>query len=361
MIPVTKTYLPPLSDYVKYLEKIWANGWITNNGELVQTLEKELAEYFNSKYLCVVNNGTIALQIAIKSLDLKGEIITTPFSYVATTSSIFWESCQPVFADIDDKTFNINPEEIEKNITSKTSAVIATHVYGNPCDVESIQYIAAKYGIRVIYDAAHCFAVKYKGIPLVNYGDIATLSFHATKLFHTIEGGALITSNPELAHRFSYMRNFGHNGEENFWGLGINGKISEMHAAMGLCVLNNIDNILLKRKNQFLKYWDFFNNYFPEVQLITIRKKTNYNYAYFPVVFPDEKILLNVKNKLNENEIFPRRYFYPSLNNLNYLEYKKMPVCESVSPRIMCLPLYNDLADAEIDMICDLIYNTMNH
>ena len=356
MIPVTKTYLPPLNKYIKYLEQIWCNGWITNNGELLRLLENKLSHYFNSPHFYIVNNGTIALQIAIKAFDLKGDIITTPFSYVATTSSIKWENCNPIFADIDDKTFTIDPENIINVITPKTTAILATHVYGNPCNIEAINDIAQKYNLKIIYDAAHCFGVKYKNNYLVNYGDASIISFHATKLFHTVEGGALITPHNEIAHRFCYMRNFGHNGEENFFGIGINGKNSEIHAAMGLCILDDIEKILAKRKAQFLKYYNFFEKYIHEIQLLTIRENTEYNYAYSPIVLPNEELLTKIKNKLNQNNIFPRRYFYPSLNTLKYIRYKKLPVCESISKRILCLPMYYELSDKEIDMICDLIY-----
>jgi dTDP-4-amino-4,6-dideoxygalactose transaminase len=310
MIPVTKTFLPPLADYVKYLEKIWENGWITNNGEMLNLLEKRLSLFFQNPNFCLVNNGTVALQIAIKAFDLKGEIITTPFSYVATTSSIFWEGCKPVFADVDDETFTINPQKIEDSITSKTSAIIATHVYGNPCDIEAIDDIAKRKGLKVIYDAAHCFGVKYKDKPIANYGDASILSFHATKLFHTVEGGALLTPHTDIFERFMFMRNFGHNGEEKFFGPGINGKNSEVHAAMGLCVLDNIDKILEKRKFQYLKYLNFFKDYTDDFQLIKIRDNTDYNYAYFPLVFPDEKSLLSVKKQLNDNDIFPRHFLF---------------------------------------------------
>ena len=231
MINVTKPFLPEIEEYITYLRGIWDRNWLTNNGPLVNDLELKLKEYLNVKHLLYLGNGTIALQIAIKALGLKGEIITTPFSYVATTSAIVWEGCDPVFADIDKDTFNIDPAKIEQAITDKTTGILATHVFGNPCDIDAIQKIAVKHNLKVIYDAAHCFGTHYKGKSVYNYGDVSTASFHATKLFHTIEGGAVITNNAELLKKMAYMRNFGHETAETFAGVGINGKNSEFHAA----------------------------------------------------------------------------------------------------------------------------------
>jgi dTDP-4-amino-4,6-dideoxygalactose transaminase len=225
MIPVTKTFLPQMEEYQEYIQGIWNRNWLTNNGPLVNELELRLKEYLQVKHLLFLGNGTIALQIAIKALGLKGEIITTPFSYVATTSSIVWEGCTPVFVDIDEATLNIDPEKIETAITPKTSAILATHCFGNPCDIDAIQQIADRYNLKVIYDAAHCFGTKYKGRSVFDYGDISTTSFHATKIFHTIEGGAVFTQDPDLLKKMAYMRNFGHDGPERFAELGINGKI----------------------------------------------------------------------------------------------------------------------------------------
>src|SRR5690606_27065948 len=241
MIPVTKPFLPKVEEYDKYLASIWERQWLTNNGPLVNEFELKLKEYLDVNHLLYVSNGTIALQIAIKALELSGEIITTPFSFVATTSSIVWEGCKPVFVDIDSETFNIDPRKIESAITPSTSAILATHVYGNPCDIDAIQKIADKYNLKVIYDAAHCFGTKYKGKSVFDYGDISTTSFHATKLFHSIEGGAVFTRCPELLKKMSFIRNFGHNGPSDFKELGLNGKNSEFHAAMGLCNLNYVD------------------------------------------------------------------------------------------------------------------------
>jgi dTDP-4-amino-4,6-dideoxygalactose transaminase len=342
MINVTKTYLPPLEKFNKHLEKVWESGWITNHGPLVLELEEKLKEYFGIKHLFFVTNGTIALQIALKAARAKGEVITTPFSYVATTSSIVWEGCTPVFVDIDPDTFTINPELIESAITPLTSAILATHVYGLPCNIEMIEKIAKRHKLKVIYDAAHAFGVTYKGRQLASYGDISTLSFHATKLFHTVEGGAILTNDSRLAHEIEYMRKFGHNGPEEFWGLGINGKNCELHAAMGLCIFPEVKRNIDKRKEISNFYYDCLDK--TEVSIITTAfKEVDYNYSYLPILLTSEDLLFEVIAALNEHNVFPRRYFYPSLNNLPYLNYKKMPVSEDISSRVLCLPLYEEL------------------
>ncbi len=342
-INVTKTYLPPLEEYTAYLQGIWERGHLTNHGPLLQDLEEKLKTYLGVKHLFVVNNGTIALQIAIKALELKNEIITTPFSYVATTSSIAWENCTPVFADIDPKTLCINPDELKKKITPLTTAILATHVYGIPCNVEAVKEIAEQNNLKVIYDAAHAFGVNYKGASVLTYGDISTLSFHATKLFHTIEGGAIITNDDELAHKISYMRNFGHNGPEAFFGVGINGKTSEFNAAMGLCILPKVPELIEARKRISELYDELLKN--TSLEKPQLPEKTEYNYAYYPVLFKSEEQLLEARKKLNDNLIFPRRYFYPSLNTLNYVGKQEVPVSENSSKRVLCLPIYFDLAE----------------
>jgi dTDP-4-amino-4,6-dideoxygalactose transaminase len=346
MIPVTKSYLPPLEDYVEYLKKIWDSNQLTNNGPLVQELEQKLKAYLGVKHLFFVSNGTIALQIAIKAAALQGEIITTPFSYVATTSSIVWEGCQPVFVDIDPQTLCIDPNLIEAAITPRTTGILATHVYGIPCDVQKIEEIAKRHNLKVIYDAAHSFGVKYLGRALASYGDIATLSFHATKLFHTVEGGAIITEDDELAHKISYMRNFGHKGQEDFWGLGINGKNSEFHAAMGLCNLPHLQEIIAARRKIFTWYDELIE--WTGLTRPKLPALTEYNYAYYPVLFQSEEILIEVKKKMNENGIIPRRYFYPSLCDLPYVNTLKVPISVNFSRRVLCLPLYPGLTFEDV-------------
>src|ERR1043165_5530003 len=359
MIPVTKSFLPPLEEYTKLIAGIWERAHLTNNGPLLLELEEKLKDYLKAKHFIFLNNGTSALQIAIKGLQLKGEIITTPFSYVATTSSIVWENCEPVFADIDEQTLTLDASAIEKLITPNTSAILATHVYGIPCDVEEIERIAAKHKLKVIYDAAHAFGVSYKDKPLTNYGDASTLSFHATKLFHTTEGGALITNNEEAAHRFSYMRNFGHKGQEDFWGVGINAKNSEFHAAMGLCVLPYADAIIARRKELSDLYDSLLFNGQLKLRKPTIPKGTTYNYAYYPVIFEDEKTLLAVRDALNADFIYPRRFFYPSLSPLPYLKAQSTPVSETISSKVACLPLYYDLLPEQVRKISGIITNIL--
>lgn len=353
MINVTKPFLPPKEEYIRFLDGIWERNWLTNSGPLVNDLELKLKDYLGLDHLLFLNNGTIALQIAIKALGLKGEIITTPFSYVATTSSIVWEGCTPVFTDIDAKTFNLDPAKIEAAITKNTSAILATHVYGNPCDIDAIQKIAEKHQLKVIYDAAHCFGTMYKGKSVFAYGDVSTTSFHATKLYHTIEGGAVITKDPDLLKKMAFMRNFGHNGPDDIAEVGINGKNSEFHAAMGVINLKHIDRILSSRK-ELSSYYDLKLQKYGLVRP-EIEKNTNYNYAYYPVLFTTEEQLLKAVQAMNHQNIFPRRYFYPLLSEFFTKEKYDLPISNSVSKRILCLPLFEGLQTEQIDGICRLI------
>ena len=355
MINVTKTFFPPIADYQYQVSRIWDNQWLTNRGSLVIELEEKLTEYLALKEskMIVMNNGTIPLQIALKLLGKGGEIITTPFSYVATTAAIVWENCTPVFVDIHPDYLTIDETKIEAAITDKTTCILATHVFGNPCNIEAIEAIAKKHNLKVIYDAAHCFGVNYKGKSIFEYGDISTCSFHATKLFHTGEGGALFTKDPELFDKCFYSHNFGHNGPLDFHGLGINGKISELQAAMGLAVLPYMDKIISGRKNAV----DFYNSKldFEIISKIKIRENTKWNCSYFPVIFKTETDLLGVQKALNEQQIFPRRYFYPSLNKVNYIEGEEMKISENIASRILCLPLYKDINQIELQEIVDTI------
>lgn len=353
MIPVTKAFIPNIETYTRYIQRAWKNQWLTNRGELVLELERKLKRYLSSDDIIITNNGTVPLQIALKILGNNGEIITTPFSYVATTSSIIWENCTPVFVDIHPEYLTIDEDKIESAITDKTTAILATHVFGNPCNVEAIQAIAQKRNIKVIYDAAHCFGVKYKGKSIFNYGDISTCSFHATKLFHTAEGGAMFTDDKNLFNKLFYSHNFGHNGPLDFHGLGINGKISELQAAMGLVVLESIDEILQERE-KVVNYYDE-NLDFSKLKKMKIRDNTEWNYSYYPVLFDSEVELLKTINILNTNKIFPRRYFYPSLNKIDYVNGKEMPISEFTASRILCLPLYVGLLENELKIICELI------
>jgi dTDP-4-amino-4,6-dideoxygalactose transaminase len=359
MIQVTRPFLPPREEYEKYIEGIWQRNWLTNNGPLVNELELKLKESTKVPHLLYLNNGTIALQIAIRALGLTGEIITTPFSYVATTSSICWENCKPVFVDIDAGSLNIDPTRIEQAITKNTQAILATHVYGNTCDIEAIRHIATKHNLRVIYDAAHCFGTTYKGKSVFTFGDISTTSFHATKLFHTIEGGAVFTNEDELLKKMAFMRNFGHNGPEDFAEIGINGKNSEFHAAMGLANLKYVPAILASRKEQSNRYDHWLMSI--ARQKIEINKDCGFNYAYYPLILETEVITLKVIRELESNKIFPRRYFYPSLNTLPLYKGDSLPVSESVSRRIICLPLYHSLSGEEIDFISRIVLRALHY
>jgi dTDP-4-amino-4,6-dideoxygalactose transaminase len=358
MINVTKTFFPLIEEYNAQVQKIWENQWLTNRGALVLELEEKLKEYLSVSNIIIMNNGTIPIQIALKILGNNSEIITTPFSYVATTAAIVWENCTPVFVDIHPDYLTIDETKIEDAITPRTKAILATHVFGNPCHIEAIKTIARKHNLKVIYDAAHAFGVTYQGKSIFEYGDVSTCSFHATKLFHTGEGGAIFCTDTILRDKIFYSHNFGHNGPHEFYGLGINGKISELQAAMGLSVFPHMGEIIAGRK-KVVEYYNT-NLDFTKLTKIKIRENTQWNYSYYPVVFETETKLLEVQKALNEQQIFPRRYFYPSLNTVNYVNRNEMKVSESVASRILCLPLYMNLdlsSVSKIINICNLINN----
>jgi dTDP-4-amino-4,6-dideoxygalactose transaminase len=360
MIPVTKPFLPSQEEYNELISGIWERGWLTNMGPLANELETKLKNYLEVSNLLFVTNGTIALQMAIKALDLKGEIITTPFSFVATTSSVVWEGCEPVFVDIDRDSLNIDATKIESAITDKTTAILATHVYGNPCDVVAIEKIANKHNLKVIYDGAHAFGVEVFGKSIFEYGDISICSLHATKLYHSIEGGFIVTKDKDLAYKISKIRNFGFNGPEAFSVLGINGKNSEYHAAMGLVNYKYIESIHEKRK----LLTEAYNNHLGEIQVIRPiwHKKATMNYAYYPLVFETEEYMLKCIAVLKENEIFARRYFYPSLaNSLPYIDALDLEVTDAVAKKVLCLPLYYELRIKDVDLICSLLLKTENY
>ncbi len=358
MIPVTKPFLPPKDQYQNCLDGIWERNWLTNNGPLVNELELQLKEYLGLNHLLFVTNGTIALQLAIKALELSGEIITTPFSYVATTSSIVWEGCKPVFVDILPDRLTLDPSKIEAAITPETSAILATHVYGIPCEVEAIQEIADRRGLKVIYDGAHAFGVKVKGKSIFEYGDISTCSFHATKLFHSVEGGGVFTRDPELLKRMAYLRNFGHDGFDRFNGIGINGKNSEFHAAMGLAVLPYLSEILKKRKEQCFRYRVLLEGL--RVQFPRVEGIEAYNYAYFPILFPSEQQLIDSMKILENHGVGSRRYFYPGLNSLDYTS-GECATSDRLTESVLCLPLYHQLSAEEQKMIARLLLRVQNN
>lgn len=360
MIPVTKPFLPPVEEYERYVRDIWKRNWLTNNGPLVNELELKLKDYLDVRHLLFVTNGTIAIQLAIKALGLKGKVITTPFSYVATTSTVVWEGCEPVFADIDPDTGNMDPGRIEDLVTPTTSAILATHVYGNPCDMEAIADIARRKNLKVIYDGAHSFNVRFNNKSVFNYGDISTCSFHATKLFHTVEGGAVITQDPELLRRMAYHRNFGHDGPDRFSALGINGKNSEFHAAMGLVNLKYVEQIIARRRRLSEHYDAFLKNF--RARKPAVAPDVTYNYAYYPLFFDEEDLLKKVVEVLSQNWIYPRRYFYPSLEDLPYVvRMGQCPQADSIARRALCVPLYDTLTEEEIDMICRLMLRVQNN
>jgi dTDP-4-amino-4,6-dideoxygalactose transaminase len=356
MIPVTKPYFPKIDSYTSYLKIAYQNEWLTNRGKLLLGLEERVQDYLSSRVKpLIMNNGTIPLQIGVKLTPKNSEIITTPFSYVATCSSILWEERIPVFVDIDQDYLTIDPQKIRNAITPNTSAILATHVFGNPCDIEAIEKIAKEHKLTVIYDAAHSFDVRYKGKSLFDYGDIATCSFHATKLFHTGEGGAAFINKTEWYDKSYQMHNFGHNGPFDYALAGINGKMSELNAAMGHAVLDDFELIKAERKR-------ICNYYFSTIQFgdgikkMTIRKDTDWNNSYFPVIFKEKESVLKVVESLNQLDIYPRRYFYPSLNRIGlFKNTQEMPVSEHISERILCLPVFFGLEERIMATITNVI------
>lgn len=354
-IYVTKTFLPPKEEFDRYLASIWESVQLTNNGPLSKEFEDKISEYLGLDPINfkLVSNGTLALQLSIRALELHGgEIITTPFSYVATISSILWEYCTPVFVDIDPDTLNMDPTKIEAAIKPNTKAIMPVHVFGNPCNTEAIQEIAEKHKLKVVYDAAHAFGVKYKGKSIFDYGDISICSFHATKLFHTIEGGSIYTNDEALIEKIELMKRFGHHGDDHIQ-LGINAKANEFNAAMGLANLNYIDAIIADRKRAHGSYNKRLESRFKKQK---IAEKTEYNYSYYPIIFDSEEALLEAMQKLEANNIFPRRYFYPSLNTLPYLSStQECPISEDISARILCLPMYYEIEEDVIEKICQVL------
>lgn len=361
MINITKTKLPKIEKYINYLKKIWETRWVTNNGEFVQLLEKELQDYLRVKNLIVVSNGTLALQLALKAFDLKGEVITTPFTFAATTNVLLWEGLEPVFADIDPQTFNIGPQDVERKITKKTSAILVVHVYGNCCYVEELQDIASKYNLKLIYDAAPAFDVEYKNQSILNYGDASTLSFHATKTFNTIEGGAIIVKDEELLEKLKLLRNFGIRSEEEVIFPGINAKMNEFQAAMGLCNLKDIDEQIQLRKKIYERYKEMLsgNKNIKFQKIIASR----YNYSYMPVCFKTMKKRDEIYAELIKNGIKSRKYFFPLTANFEYFKKKRVNLIEKyglkiasdIADRILCLPLYPDLEMKTVDRIIKII------
>jgi dTDP-4-amino-4,6-dideoxygalactose transaminase len=363
MIHVTKPFLPPLEEYTPYLEKIWANKTLTNNGPFHQQLEKELCNYLNVEYISLFANGTLALITALQALKLTGEVITTPFSFVATSHALWWNNIKPVFADIDPQTFNLDPAKIEAAITPKTTAILPVHVYGNPCDVSNIENIAKRCGLKVLYDAAHTFGAKLKNESLCSFGDLSILSFHATKVFNTFEGGAIISHSAEMKQHIDDLKNFGFRGETKVVAPGINAKMNEPQAAMGLLQLKYIDENITKRKYLADQYRKNLAN-IPGIKFINDLPKVKHNYAYFPIFIEKEKYGLSrdeLYDKLKQNNIFGRRYFYPLISHFppyNAMETAKasnLPISEKIAEQVICLPIYPDLKYESTERICGII------
>ena len=355
MIYVTKSFLPDIKEYFAQLEKIWESGQLTNDGPLVSMLERRIAEYLEVENFFYVSNGTIALQIAIKALNLTGDIITTPFSYCATTHALIWEKCNPIFADISANSLTCEVDEINKVLTPQSRGILTTHVYGNSGNLADQEKLAAENNIPLIYDGAHAFDVKHKGKSIFTYGTVSTCSFHATKIFHTIEGGAIITKDAKIAEKIRGLRSFGHRGDDYF-DVGINGKNSEFHAAMGLVNLDHFPKIKAHRKDVSEVYESLLSE---KISLIQWNKDNTRNYSYFPVLFDSEDVLLKVLQHLNEANIFPRRYFYPALNELPYLSHQSCPIAEDVAKRVACLPLSAEIDLEDVRQIVAIINNAL--
>ena len=352
-IYVTMPTLAPLADVNHLMEQIWSSGIMTHNGPLVQRFEREVAEYLCVPKMVACTNGTLALQLAIKALGLRGEIITTPFTFIATVSSIIWEQCTPVFVDIDPETFNIDPKRIEEKITCHTVAIMPVHVFGNSCDIDAIDRIARKHGLKVIYDACHSFGVSYKGKSVFTYGDISVTSFHATKMLNTAEGGGCFTQDDELDEKMRRIRYFGFENHSEIVEDGFNGKMTEVNAAVGIANLAYMDMALADRKKKYIMYKEILkSNPYLRFQKI---EQDSCNYSYFPVVFPNEKTVLHVIDVLHANQVFPRRYFYPSMNTLSHLfPYTPMPDSEYLASCILCLPLFYSLPEMDVQRIAEL-------
>lgn len=358
MINISTPFLPPFSEYTSILKMAWDKNRVTNNGELLNDLENKLKDYLGVKHLFLCSNGTVVLQMALKACGITKDVITTPFSYVATTNAILLEGCKPVFADIAEDSFCLDAEKIENAITENTQAILATHVYGNSCDIKKIESIAKKYKLKIIYDGAHAFGCTLNKKSLLSCGDISTCSFHATKIFHTAEGGCVITEDDELAEKLKLLRQHGHINDD-YQLAGFNAKNSELHAALGLAIFPYIDKIIQVGRKQ----WQFYFDNLKKLPLRFLKTDSGlkYNYSYCPIVFGSEEILLKCLTALNMHEIFPRRYFYPSLNTLAYAEYQPCPVAEDIARRVLCLPLYFDLNTEEQKMICLVIEDAMQN
>lgn len=360
---VTEPSLPPLKDFIPYLEKIWANKWLTNNGEFHRQFEAALAEYLGVKYVSLFTNGMIALQIGMQALRITGEVITTPFTFAATTHAIHWNNCTPVFCDIEPETFTLDPDKVEALITPRTTALMPVHVYGNPCQNEKLQKIADTYGLKLFYDAAHVFGVRQNGVSICNWGDLSMLSFHATKVFNTFEGGALVTNDPEMKKRIDFLKNFGFANEVTIIAPGSNGKMDEFRSAFGLLQLTLVDGEIEKRKKIAERYRAALQDV-PGIKVLQDIPGVRHNYAYFPILVDTKKYGINrdaLYDKLKAQNIYSRRYFYPLCSDfptyraLPSARHSNLPVAVKTSNEVLCLPIFADLTGCDQEQIISSI------
>lgn len=360
MIPISKVWYPNKKNFIHYIDKIYETGWLTNNGPLVQELEQRLEKYLGVKNLLCVANGSIALEMAYKLLKLEGEVITTPFSFVATTDTILSQKLTPVFVDIDKDYLTLDPKKIENSITDKTTGIVPVHVFGNACQVDEIMQVAKKNQLKVVFDGSHAFGVNYKGTSILQSGDISTLSFNAVKLFHSVEGGAIIINDDKLYEQAKTMRQYGATSIDGSNSQpGLNAKMNELEAAMGLAVLDEIEAVESERKESYLQYKQHL---FDLVQMLKENEDSNFNYSYCPLIFNSIEEMNFVQTKLMENGIKPRRYFTPSLNKLSYVEQRKeMPISEETTSKILALPLHSNAEKIAIPVILDALKTFRNN
>ena len=361
---VTRPLLPPIEEYEEKIKEIWDNNWLTNYGPIERELQSKLKEFLNVDNLELFVNGHTSLEVAIKALDLSGEVITTPFTFASTTQTIINNGLTPVFADVDEEYYNLNPDNIEDLITDKTSAIIPVHVFGNPCEVHEIERIAEKHGLKVIYDAAHAFGVNIDGKSLASFGDISMLSFHATKVFNTVEGGALIYDDPDLEYRFKALKNFGITPDhEEVKYLGVNAKMNEFEAVMGLVNLNHVEYAIARRKMIYEKYLECLEPLEKDGRVKVLRPKENvdYNYSYFTAKFNSVEEKNHLFESLPEYNVYAKRYFYPPCNEFPAYDFERnTPVAKNVSDTILSLPLYLDLSLDDVEKICKIIEIELN-
>ncbi|MDE5774235.1 MAG: DegT/DnrJ/EryC1/StrS family aminotransferase [Muribaculaceae bacterium] len=363
-ITVTSPLLPPLEEFLPYLQDIWDRKWITNNGNYHKELEKKLCEYLGVEYISLFTNGTLPLITALQALGIReGEVITTPYSFVATTHSIWWNGLKPVFVDVDPATGNIDPERIEEAVTPATKAIMPVHVYGNPCDTERIREIADRHGLKVVYDAAHAFGVEVQGESILNAGDISTLSFHATKTYNTVEGGALVCHSAEMKQHIDYLKNFGFAGETSVMAPGINSKMDEIRSAYGLLNLQYVDAAIAHRKNISDTYREVLNDV-EGISMFEPRPDVKYNYSYFPIFIDAGKYGMTRDElyfKMKESGVLGRRYFYPLISDFE--PYKELPsadpanlpVAKRMADSVICLPMHHDLSAADVERVLEIV------